>query len=225
MKKKDLKDIIRESAGIEKKVVNEAYVATPKKYVLNTDMMLGKTKQAHLAQYQASVEALNNISAKLDASDKEGADSKSSEFRSLKADECNLINCVHLHELFFANIADSFSEITQDSLAYMRLAKTWGTFDEWQKDFIACSNSARGDGWVVCAYSTFLKSFINIYLDGNDKNALVGCIPLIVLDVSDHASRDYKNGRKDYVFAMMKEFNWAIIEDRFQRVDQAAKFL
>lgn len=226
MKKGDLKDIIRKSAGIDlKEKLDEAYVATAKKYTLNTDMMLGRTKEAHLKAYKDSVDALNVVSAKLDTARRDEASSKSSAFRSIKADECNLLNCVYFHEMFFANIADTFSEITQDSLAYMRLTKGWGTFDDWQHDFIACAQSARGDGWAVCAYSIFLKSYVNIFVDGNDKNVLAGCIPLVVLDVSDHASRDYKNGRKDYVYAMMRELNWSVIEDRFQRVEGAAQFL
>jgi superoxide dismutase len=35
--------------------------------------------------------------------------------------------------------------------------------------------------------------------------------------------RDYLNEKKKYVFAMMKELNWRVIEGRVKRADKLAK--
>ena len=40
--------------------------------------------------------------------------------------------------MYFENISDLNSTVSVDSLSYMRLARDFGTFDDWQKDFIAC---------------------------------------------------------------------------------------
>lgn len=56
------------------------------------------------------------------------------------------MNGSYLHELYFANIADSQSRISMDSLSYMRLNRDFGTFDNWQRDFIACAKVQDVDG-------------------------------------------------------------------------------
>ena len=83
------------------------------------------------------IESLNQISAKLDAADRANVDPNSSEFRSLKVDESYNINAAFLHGMFFENISDLQSQLQMDTLAFMRLERDFGSFDAWQKDFIA----------------------------------------------------------------------------------------
>lgn len=220
MKKGDIKNIIRKSLELEedRQDLNEAYVANPKSYTLNTEMLLSKTKEAHKELYAKYIDSLNEANAKADAVDKRLADSNGSDYRSLKLDEQYNLNAVYLHELYFANISDPYSEIGVDSLAHMRLNKDFGTFDDWQRDFMACAMSSR-NGWAVTAYSTYLKRYVNIIIDGHNQEGLMGAYPVIVLDMWEHARRDYLNNKKDYIFAMMKELNWNVIEQRFKRAD------
>lgn len=219
MKKNELQKVIRKGLQLDElESLEEAYVARPKSYDLNTEMLLSKTKNAHKELYAGYVESLNEASARLDSSDKRMANSNSSDFRSLKLDEQYNLNGVYLHELYFANISDPYSEVNVDSLAHMRLNKDFGTFDEWQRDFMACAMAAR-NGWVVTVMSTYLKRYVNIVIDGHDNHALIGTYPVIVLDMWEHARRDYLNNKKDYVVAMMKELNWNVIEERFKRAD------
>ena len=49
-------------------------------------------------------------------------------------------------------------------------------------------------------------------------------VPIIVLSVQDRAYfRDYLNDRRKYIFAMMKELNWDLIDLRVKRADKLAK--
>lgn len=218
MKKSEVKQIIRKSLGVDE-TLDESYVAQPKIYDLNTEMLLSKTKDAHKELYQEYIEKFNALSAKLDVADRLGANSTDSEYRNVKINEQYAMNAVYLHELYFANISDPYSEIGMDSFSHMRLSRDFGSFDEWQRDFIACALSARDGGWVVTALSTYLKSYINFVVDGHDGHIPVGTYPVIVLDMYEHARRDYLNSKKDYVVAMMKELNWNVIEERFKRSD------
>lgn len=226
MNRADIQKVIRKSLeleDLEDKNLNEAYVASPKSYDLNTELILSKTKESHKELYSKYIDTLNEANAKLDTVDKRLADS-TSDYRSIKLDEQYNLNGVYLHELYFSNISDPYSEIAVDSLSHMRLNRDFGTFDNWQMDFRACAMSCRS-GWAVCAYSTYLKKYINMIIDGHDCHSLVGTYPLIVLDMWEHARRDYLNNKSDYIRAMMKELNWNVIEERFKRCELMAQAL
>ena len=105
----------------------------------------------------------------------------------------------------------------------MRIERDFGSFDEWQKDFIACGLSARS-GYVITAYNIYLKRYMNFVIDDEAKNVPIGTHPVIVLDTSEGAYyRDYVDDQKTYILAMMKEFNWESIEGRFKKAEKMAK--
>ena len=204
-------------------VLGEAYVTQPKKFDLRTDALSDKTKKIRLDEFEDVVEKLNQVSAELDGADRTETRSTTSDFRRLKIDEAHLMNAAFLRALHFENIADMSSNLTMDTLSYIRLARDFGSFENWQKDFIACCLSSR-DGYGITAYSVFLKRFINLVIDTESLNVPIGVYPVIVLDVAEGAYyRDYGNKRREYVFAMMKELNWNTIEKRFSRADEMAK--
>lgn len=225
---KDIKSTIRQSLGLSEirkdNILNEAYVVEPKSYSFRTEFLSDKTKKARIDDFNESVKCLNNIAARLDTADREAADHKSSDFRSLKADETRCINDSFLRSKYFDNIDDPRSQITMDTLTFMRLERDWGTFDAWQKDFIACGMSARS-GYVVTAYNMMLRRYMNLVVDEGGA-VPVGTFPVIVLDVSEGAHyRDYLGDRKTYIVAMMKELNWDVIEDRVKKSERIAKVL
>ncbi len=225
----DIKREIRKSLGLPEKAADrplrEAYVVQPKSYVLKTDFLSDKTKKARIEDFDAHAKALNAVSAKLDTASRDDADQYSSEFRSLKVDEAHCVNESFLRSRHFDNIDDPKSQISMDTLTFMRLERDFGSFDAWQKDFIACGMSARG-GYVVTVYNILLKRYMNLVVDDGDKNIPMGSLPIVVLDVSEGAYyRDYVGDRKTYIIAMMKELNWDTIEERVKKADRIAKVM
>lgn len=207
------------------KKVDEAYVVQSKTFETNTESLSDKTKTSHQKLLDGYVKTLNEVSAKLDSVNRDESNPNHSDFRSLKLDEVYNLNAAFLHGLYFENIGDPKSSITTDSLTYMRLERDWGSFDAWQKDFIACSIAAR-NGWAVTCYNTFLKRYVNVIVDLHNCNIPMGCIPIIVMDCWEHSYyRDYLTDRKSYVFAMMRELNWTKIHTRFEKAEKAAKVL
>ena len=88
-----------------------------------------------------------------------------------------------------------------DSLAFMRLERDFGTFDEWQKDFIACCMSSR-NGWAITVYNAFLNRYVNIVVDLHSLNVPINCYTIIVMDMWEHSYyRDYLNDKKTYIYA------------------------
>ena len=218
--KNDIKNAINETLGEN---LNESYVTEPKKFDLQTELLSNATKKAQQKEFEQFVAALNKVSAELDGADRENVNNKSSDFRSLKNDEVYNMNAAFLRALYFENISDLRSRITMDSLAFLRLERDFGTFDEWQKDFIACCISSR-DGYAILGYSLFLKRYMNFVVDEEAKNVGIGVIPIIVMDMNVGAYwRDYLDDKRSYVRAMMKELNWDRVEKRIKRTEKMAK--
>jgi Fe-Mn family superoxide dismutase len=207
------------------KVLSEAYVAEAGKFNLKTELLSEKTKKAHQELLASYVENLNKISAKLDGVDKSSANLNNSEFRSLKIDETYNHNAAFLHGMYFENISDLNSQITVDSLTYMKLARDFGTFDKWQEDFVACCLSAR-NGWAITFYNPNLKRYMNTVIDLHSQNTMISMLPVIVMDCWEHSYyRDYLKDRKTYIYGMMKELDWSVIEDRVKVSEKIAKVL
>lgn len=199
--------------------LDEAYVAEPKPYKQVSELVSQKTKDSHTELYKKYVETLNDVSAGLDTADRSAADSRHSEFRSLKLDETFNLNSVWLHELYFANCFDPHSEVYMDSMAYLRIQRDFGTFEDWQKDFMACALSA-GNGWAVCGYNMYLRRYVNTVISNHSQDVMLGFYPLIVVDMHEHAYvRDYLTDKRSYLIAQMREFNWNVIEERFKRAE------
>ena len=223
--KDDVRGIIRDSLNLEDEELNEALVLQQKQFDLPTELLSQKNKKAHEGLYENYVKTFNRVSAELDAVDKDEAGLNHSYYRSLKVDETYNMNAAYLHELYFNNVSDVQSEVSMDTLSFMRLERDFGSFDAWQEDFIACGKSAR-NGWVVTGYNTYTQRYMNTLIDLHSLNVPVGFYPVIVVDVWEHAYyRDYLSKRKSYIHAMMKELNWQVIEDRFKRAEKIAKAL
>ena len=203
--------------------LDEAYVVQTKKFNVKTESLSEKSKKAHQELLDGYVNALNDISARLDTADRDSANPNNSTFRNLKIDETYNINATFLHGMFFDNVGSLSSRIAVDSLSHMKIARDWGDFNNWQKDFIACGMSAR-NGWVVTCYNTFLKRYINIVVDLHASNVPFGCTPVIVVDCWEHTYyKDFLKDRKSYIFAMMQELDWEKIEERFEKAERVAK--
>lgn len=211
--------------GNNESSLNESYVVQSSKFDLKTELLSEKNKKAHQELLESYEKKLNEISAKLDGADREESNLNNSVWRSLKIDETYNHNAVFLHGLFFQNISDLNSQISMDSLAFMRLERDFGSFDDWQSDFVACGLAAR-NGWVVTLYNTQLRRYMNTVIDLHSQNVPIGCHPVIVVDCWEHSYyRDYLKDRKTYIYGMMKELNWNVIEERFKTSDKIHKAL
>ncbi len=196
------------------KTLLEGFTLIPKAHMMKTEKLSDGTKSSHDKLYKGYVEAFNKVTTALIAADKNEVKSTASSYRSLKVDETYNFNGVKLHELYFANISDVDSEIRVDSLPYMKLSRDWGTFEAWQEDFIAACMGSR-NGWALTVWEPYRDVYMNVIVDSHDTNIPVGTIPVIVMDMWEHAYfKDYMTDKKSYIFAMMKELNWDVVEAR-----------
>lgn len=215
--------IAKETSQLPGDELRESYVAEPKKFKQVTEFVSQKTKDSHITLYKGYIESLNKVSAKLDTVDRGDVNSRHSAYRSHKLDETYNLNATWLHELYFANSFDPHSEVVMDSSAFLSLQKAWGTFDDWQRDFMACA-MASGNGWAVCGYNIFLKNYVNTFVCNHSQDVMMGLYPIIVLDMWEHSYyKDYTTDKKSYIVSQMREFNWTVIEDRFKKSEAIAR--
>jgi Fe-Mn family superoxide dismutase len=211
---KTLTNVSKSAVSNVRQKLKEAFVVIPRSFALRTERLSSVAKQAHEKLYKDYVEAFNKISTAVDAAGTEEAKSTTSAFRSLKIDEVFNLNAIKLHELYFANISDVASEISVDALPYIRLARDFGTFEKWQFNFMACAMSARS-GWAVTYYEPYRNIYTNSFIDSHDTNIPLGAIPVLVIDMWEHAYfKDYADDKKSYLISMMREINWSVVEAR-----------
>ena len=67
---------------------------------------------------------------------------------------------------------------------------------------------------------------MNTVIDLHSLNVMITMHPVIVVDCWEHSYyRDYLKDRKSYVFGMMKELNWSVIDKRVVKANQISKIM
>jgi Fe-Mn family superoxide dismutase len=163
-----------------------------------------KMLKNHFTLYEGYVKKTNEIEEKLETADRSKANGVYSEFGELKRQETFAVNGMKLHELYFQHITTPQAP-TGDIVTMIE--QEFGTLENWKADFIATGLSARG--WAILAFDMTEKRLHNYASDAHNVGAVWGAIPLIALDVYEHAYFiDYGVGRKEYIDAFFTNLNW-----------------
>ena len=69
------------------------------------------------------------------------------------------------------------------------------------------------------AYDPIGDKLFNVWINEHDVGHLAGGIPLLVMDVFEHAFvLDYGLNRLDYIKAFVKAINWDVVEKRLEHI-------
>jgi Fe-Mn family superoxide dismutase len=120
------------------------------------------------------------------------------------------------HEIYFELLSNGAKEINKDGELYKAIEATWGSFDKWLARFKAIAMS-RGIGWAMLYYDKKEDMLLNAYVGDHELGQLSGCVPVIALDLWEHAYiSDYApGGKKDYVEDFFFNLNWGAVEKNF----------
>ncbi|MBI4414928.1 MAG: superoxide dismutase [Candidatus Kerfeldbacteria bacterium] len=167
----------------------------------------------HDKLYAGYVTKKNEIQEKLESVELDTANATYSALRALKAEESFAVNGVYLHEYYFAVLG---GDGAPSGALKARIEKDFGSYESWDAMFKACGLAARG--WVVLAWDTH-EERLRIYTgDTHNQGAVWGAIPLITLDVFEHAYfMDYGSDRPSYIKDFMAQLNWKTANGRFAR--------
>ncbi len=122
---------------------------------------------------------------------------------------------MRLHELYFGNMTKGQKGINTNSELFKSVVAEFGSFEFWEKDFRSMG-ALRGIGWVILYYDSIAKRLFNVWINEHDVGHFAGCIPLLVMDVFEHAFMlDYGFNRADYITAFINAIDWNVVEERF----------
>ncbi len=167
----------------------------------------------HFTLYQGYVANTNALLEKTRALVKEGK-AEGPEYAELKRRLGFEFNGMKLHEYYFGNLGGS-GVLPKDNALSSAIEENFGSFENWKADFIA-TGRMRGIGWVVLYQDPATGRLVNTWINEHETGHLVGCVPLLVMDVFEHAYvTDYGLDRKAYIEAFFKNVNWKVVLQRF----------
>ena len=197
-------------------VITAPKAMTPKKWELSgLQGISDATLETHFTLYEGYVKNTNLLYERLgemrSAGKVSGADPAYAELVRRLGFE---YNGVRLHELYFDNLTRRPAELRSGKLHDI-LGDTFGGFEAWKKDFTAVGGM-RGVGWAIAYYDPAAKWVTNLWIGDHEDGHVAGCIPIVVLDVWEHAFiKDYKPAeRSKYIEAFFANLDWRACEAR-----------
>ena len=125
-------------------------------------------------------------------------------------------NGMRLHELYFGNMSKKKTELPETAALYKLMVKTFGSGQGCHDDFVN-AGKLRGIGWVVMVYDPVAKKLFNTWVNEHDVGYLAGTVPLLVMDVFEHAFiTDYNMDRAAYIKAFVEAIDWDVVQKRFE---------
>lgn len=187
--------------------------ATPKPLVINPDKVKGLSadllRSHHDTEYAGVVKKLNAVSEELARID--FADVTPERLGELKRDEQAAQNATILHEIYFDGLSEAPGQ--PSGLLAQALSRDFGSLDRWKAEFGGIGRSlGAGTGWVILAYAPRDKRLFN-YRAENDSMAPAGGVPLLVMDMYEHAyAADYEKDVARYIEAFVQAIKWTNAE-------------
>jgi Fe-Mn family superoxide dismutase len=118
-----------------------------------------------------------------------------------------------LHSIFWTNLTQKKLAPTGDLLK--RIEKDFGSYDKLKGYLAATSKNVDGNGWGILGYQPYSDKLTIQQCENHEKLTQWGIIPLLVVDVWEHAYYlKYKNKRNDFVDTMLQIINWDNVADR-----------
>jgi Fe-Mn family superoxide dismutase len=126
-----------------------------------------------------------------------------------------------LHSIFWPNmIAASEAKPAPGGDLGEAIDRNFGSFEAFKAQFIAASIAVEGSGWGILAYRPSDDSLVVLTAEKHQNLTQWGVIPLLVLDVWEHAYYlKYQNRRGEYVKNFFNIINW---DDVAARYDEAS---
>jgi superoxide dismutase, Fe-Mn family len=119
------------------------------------------------------------------------------------------------HSIFWKNLSPEGGDKPDGELG-AALADAFGSFDAFQAHFTAAATTIQGSGWAILGWDALAGKLLIHQLYDQQGNLPAGQIPLVMLDMWEHAFYlQYKNVKPDYVKAWWNVVNWADAQARF----------
>lgn len=129
------------------------------------------------------------------------------------------------HTVFWRNMSPEGGDKPIGELA-AAIDEFFGSFDGFRAHFTAAALGIQGSGWAILAWDILGEKLIIEQLYDHQGNLAAGSIPLLMLDMWEHAFYlDYQNVKGEYVKAFWNIISWPDITARFEAARTQTKGL
>lgn len=190
------------------------YVARDYRGLLGMEGFSDTLVNNHFTLYQGYVTNTNKVSDILAGMVKDGTIG-TPEYAELKRRMGFEFNGMRLHEYYFENLGGKAALDKSGKLA-SKLGRDFGSVESWEADFKGVG-AMRGIGWAVLYQDNVTGALFNQWINEHEVGHPAGCIPILVMDVFEHAFMiDYGLKRADYIAAFFNNVNWQAVEARLK---------
>ncbi len=122
-----------------------------------------------------------------------------------------------LHTVFWATMAPPENGENKPSGALAKaIDSSFGSFDGFKSLFSQAAGAVKGSGWAVLYYEPLGDMLVVNSLNEHDTKLISGSIPLLPLDVWEHAYYlKYQNDRGAYIKAYFNVINWKAVSELY----------
>ena len=127
------------------------------------------------------------------------------------------------HSIFWTNMSPEGGGRPDGELG-AAIDEHFGSFEKMQGQFEAVATTIQGSGWAILAWDSIGDQLIIVQLYDQQANCPAGVVPLLMLDMWEHAFYlQYKNVKADYVDAWWNVVNWADVAQRLDKARQVTQ--
>jgi superoxide dismutase, Fe-Mn family len=124
-----------------------------------------------------------------------------------------------LHSIFWTNLTNVKNEPKGDLLK--RIEKQFGSYDKLKGLLGHLSKNIDGNGWGILGYQPYFDSLTVLQCENHDKLTQWGVIPLLIIDVWEHAYYlKFRNKKDAFVDNIFSIINWDNVADRLERAQK-----
>ena len=166
----------------------------------------------HTAHYGGALKAVTAADARLETALKSGDAVDAAAFGQLKRLINSRGNSVVLHEMYFDGLAVKEVDPAQDVRSAVE--KRFGSLEKWAADFTSSAKEAAG--WALLVRHPVNGKLYNVVSDEHAMGLLWMAVPLVVIDVYEHAFYiDYQHRKAEYVDKFVQHIDWNEANARF----------
>jgi Fe-Mn family superoxide dismutase len=132
-------------------------------------------------------------------------------------------NGMVLHEYYFGNMKKDGGGDAPGGDFRSAVERSFPSYNIWKADFVSIGKM-RGVGWSICFLDPANGRVSNHWIELHQTGNVAGFIPLLVMDVWEHAFLlDYKPAdRPKYIDAFMSNVDWGAVAKRVEAVHVTA---
>ena len=126
-----------------------------------------------------------------------------------------------LHSLFWRNLEPNEGKPPSGPLE-SRIKAAFGSTDAFRRQFGAAGAALQGSGWVALAWEITRETLVIQQIHDHQNNLAVGTVPLLVMDMWEHAYYlQYRNQKEKWIVAFWELVNWTDVAHRLASAECA----